>query len=805
MSTKQKFSQILITFIFIAGMLAPAGQPSQPQPVRIQPQLAELAASTPQQMLRVIVQKTDASPRAESLVHRCGGQVLVDLPIINAFAAELPARAVPKLASSQSVHFVSLDAPVVSTAKKIPKETFTLLDRFDSQAYDNNDGSASWTSDWMEYDLANLPPVTGDVYAEASLPPAYPDEGGDYAAAQATAPVAPLDPITGDVYSNTDEGSSSDPDGGASAPSAGEDPSLQPSSGDVYLSEAISITLAPEVGVVYTPYLGPVETGATSGNIFINNGELTLRNWSDTGTQPSVVRQADLSDGLTSATLSFTFRAGPGVDENEDLVIFEVSSDGGATYTTLSTFNLLGGAAGTSSHNILPYAAPKTRFRFRIMNGFQENDEYFAVDNFTLEYEGSSLPKTTYLDTLNVRPVWDMGYTGTGIGVAVIDSGVSQDRDFDSLYKVSFSANSSSVNDFYGHGTHVAGIIAGNGTDSDGQYMGIAPGVDLISLKISDDAGMAYVSDTVEAMQWVFDHQAQYNIRVVNLSIQSTMMSIYHLSPLDAAAEILWFSGIVVVAASGNWDDGDFYNPILAAPANDPFIITVGATTEKGTSKRKDDSIPPFTPSGMTLDGFLKPDIFAPGKDIISVLSKNSDWDEQHPDRSVFNDQYFRLSGTSMAAPMVTGAVALLLQAEPNLTPDQVKYRLIHTAGAISKEPYLDVEAALTTPTSEPANQEIVPHMLLAKMALIAYWASQNGEENVEWSSVDWEAVNWDVLDWEAVDWNAVNWNAVNWNAVNWNAVNWNAVNWNAVNWNAVNWNAVNWNAVNWNAVDWSE
>jgi serine protease AprX len=421
------------------------------------------------------------------------------------------------------------------------------------------------------------------------------------------------------------------------------------------------------------------------------------------------------------------------------------------------------------------------------------------------------LPENYYLETLGVRQVWDMGYRGEGIGVAVIDSGIFTDRDFTITSKkphtritVQISFNSDKVSDEYGHGTHVAGIIGGNGGASGGVYSGIAPMVDLINLKISNDLGLAYESDTVDAMQWVLDNKDQYNIRVVNLSIQSTVPQSYHESALDAAVEILWFNGVVVVAAAGNWKNSDDFKAIEAAPGNDPFIITVGATNEKGTSNRTDDSITSFTSDGTTLDGYYKPDIFAPGVDIISVLSYGSDWIFEHPDHVVMDGEYFRLSGTSMAAPMVAGAAALLLQAEPDLTPDQVKYRLTHSAGTVGSSPYLDVHAALTMPSFEAANQGIVPHMLLAKMAMIAYWSSQNGEENIDWGAINWDAVNWNAVNWNAVNWNAVNWNAVNWNAVNWNAVNWNAVNWNAVNWNAVNWNAVNWNAVNWNAVSWN-
>ena len=204
----------------------------------------------------------------------------------------------------------------------------------------------------------------------------------------------------------------------------------------------------------------------------------------------------------------------------------------------------------------------------------------------------------------------------------------------------------------------------------------------------------------------MFDNRNVYNIRVVNMSLNSTLEQSYNDSPLNAAAEILWLNNIVVIASAGNKGPQGGPNTANAAPANDPFIITVGATNENGTADPGNDTTTPFSAFGTTMDGYVKPDVMAPGKDIVSVLSDFSSWDVEHPDRLVGNS-YFRMSGTSMSAPMVAGAVALLLQAEPNLTPDQVKYRLTHTGSMIAGSssdlnsyPYLDVQALLTTPTT---------------------------------------------------------------------------------------------------------
>jgi serine protease AprX len=367
-----------------------------------------------------------------------------------------------------------------------------------------------------------------------------------------------------------------------------------------------------------------------------------------------------------------------------------------------------------------------------------------------------------------------MGLEGEGITVAVIDSGIAKVADFNVkvrggspsriLRQMSFSPDSTTVNDVYGHGTHVAGIIGGNGKISRGDFVGVAPKVNLLSLKISDEQGMAYESDTVAAMQWVLENKDAFNIRVINLSVNSTMEQSYHTSPMNAAAEILWFNSIVVVASAGNNEVGSGLDSINTAPANDPFIITVGASDEGQTPERSDDAIAVYSAYGTTTDGYVKPDIIAPGQDIISLLSLNSTWYYEHPERVLANGDYFRLSGTSMAAPMVTGAVALLLQDEPELTPDQVKYRLMATgtpivgsAGDSTTYAYLDILAAVNGTTTASANTGTEASGLL--------WT---GGQPINWGSVNWNSVNWNSVNWNSVNWNSVNWNSVNWNSVAW-------------------------------------
>ncbi len=378
-----------------------------------------------------------------------------------------------------------------------------------------------------------------------------------------------------------------------------------------------------------------------------------------------------------------------------------------------------------------------------------------------------------YVKAVRADQVWNNSsyLQGKGIGVAVIDSGVNPQQDLYTtsgtnrlVAAVAFNSGyNQSSSDGYGHGNHVAGIIAGNGSRSGGAYIGIAPLANIISVKVSDDQGGASASNVVSGLQWVLNNKNAYNIRVVNISINSTVIDSYNTNPINAAAEILWFNKIVVVVSAGNAGSGKVY-----PPANDPFVITVGAADDKGTASIADDTIPSFSSYGTTSDGFAKPDLVAPGKNIVALMAnQNSALALAHSGNVVQKNDgtYFRMSGTSMAAPVVAGAVALMLQDEPALTPDQVKYRLKATAnkswaGYSSTRAgagYLDIVAAVAGTTTTSANTNIAASRLL--------WS---GSQPITWSSVNWNSVNWNSVNWNSVNWNSVNWNSVNWNSDDW-------------------------------------
>jgi serine protease AprX len=314
-------------------------------------------------------------------------------------------------------------------------------------------------------------------------------------------------------------------------------------------------------------------------------------------------------------------------------------------------------------------------------------------------------------EPINAPALWARGYDGTGIGVAVIDSGVANLPDLGPkagapqrlVYSASFpSTLAGGTQDSYGHGTHVAGLIAGNGDHSAGNqfsrtFTGVAPNANLINLRVLDQNGQGSDSTVIEAIEAAIALKNTYNIRVINLSLGRPIWESYQQDPLCQAVEAAWKAGIVVVVAAGN--DGRDQNlnlegyGTIEAPGNDPYVITVGAMNTMNTASPSDDIMASYSSKGPSfIDQIAKPDLVAPGNLVTSLLKGGSSLQVENPTfftptnfylsngNTNASPDYTPLSGTSMATAVASGAVALLLQAQPQLTPDAVKALLMASA-----------------------------------------------------------------------------------------------------------------------------
>lgn len=307
-------------------------------------------------------------------------------------------------------------------------------------------------------------------------------------------------------------------------------------------------------------------------------------------------------------------------------------------------------------------------------------------------------------ETMGTANAWALGLDGTGIGVAVVDSGVTAVDDLGSrvVYSQDFVAVGGDGSDRYGHGTHVAGIVAGNGADSTGAnytytFTGVAPNANIVNLRVLGPDGSGQDSDVIAAIDRAIELKDTYNIRVLNLSLGRGVYESYVDDPLCQAVERAWNAGIFVVVSAGNEGRNNAAGTngygTITSPGNDPYVITVGSMNGVGTADPTDDIPGSYSSKGPTLfDHFVKPDIVAPGNQIISLYTPLETLIAAHPEKEAPNylyisngdsngsSSYYILSGTSMAAPMVSGAAALLLQQNPALTPDQLKIRMMKTA-----------------------------------------------------------------------------------------------------------------------------
>lgn len=410
------------------------------------------------------------------------------------------------------------------------------------------------------------------------------------------------------------------------------------------------------------------------------------------------------------------------------------------------------------------------------------------------------------------------GNSGQGVGVAVIDTGIAELRDFSGRLRpgVDFTSENNPHLDSYGHGTFVAGLIAGDGSSSGGVYVGEAPGADLVPVKVAGKSGSTTVSTLIRALQWIKDDTAD-NIHVVNMSVGAIPQGPTALNPLDQAVETMWKAGYVVVTSAGN--NGPKRGTVTS-PGDDPLVITVGALDDKDTVTPADDTVPAFSSNGPTSwDAWWKPDLIAPGKSVVSVTSPRSViWNTFKSAR--VGTANFVGSGTSFAAAITSGAAAMLLVDNPSATPDNVKAALLTTTNAgpgPPQDPFqqghsvLDVARAVDEPvlsilqdvSAIPVPIAGAPISLLSTQ-IVSTWATVDALEAPLYPSpypFPYAGDATTSLDpatltplFQSSAWNSSAWNSSAWNSSAWNSSAWNSSAWNSSAWNSSAWNSSAWN-----------
>ena len=452
---------------------------------------------------------------------------------------------------------------------------------------------------------------------------------------------------------------------------------------------------------------------------------------------------------------------------------------------------------------------------------------------------------------LGAETWWNAGYTGRGVDVAVIDSGVAPVEGLNAPGKVVYgpdlSLESQAPNltdyDTFGHGTFMAGLIAGHDSTLTApyanapasSYRGIAPDARIVSLKVATADGGTDVSQVIAAIDWVVQHAHDpgLNIRVLNLSYGTNSTQSYANDPLAYAVEQAWKHGIVVVAAAGNsgYQKGSGA-PCLADPAYDPFVIGVGGSDSMGTASIQDDKVGSYSTSGAA--GCKNPDFVAPGSHLEGLRVQNSYIDANHPEGRL-DDRYFRGSGTSEAAAITSGAVALVLSRYPNLTPDQVKayfaqnaYGLQSTIGFQQGKGEIRLgQMFVKSPNSATQKYSSSTGGGSLDAARGTDRISQNGvvlqgEQDIfgrpfsstsmasaeatgsSWSGGVWNGSSWSGSSWSGSSWSGSSWSGSSWSGSSWSGASWSGSSWSGSSWSGASWSGSSWSGSSWSGGSWS-
>jgi serine protease AprX len=490
-----------------------------------------------------------------------------------------------------------------------------------------------------------------------------------------------------------------------------------------------------------------------------------------------------------------------------------------ATASPDSTFKVVVlGAQGTTATSLARETLPNAKRHANPARGGKsigDAQRRFAfVDAVTAELTGSQVVALAALDgvrsitpdaTVSRHSVTSgtMWQEETGIStlwglpapqaptIAIVDSGVAGAPDFAGRVagQFNFTQDSVGVTDTNGHGTMVAGIALG----SSASYPGAAPNASVVSLRVVNDEGFAYVSDVIAAANWIYENADRYDIKVANFSLSSSSPAPAFADPLDAAVRRLWLSGIVVVASSGNHGP----QPMVYSPGSDPFVITVGAVDINDTASRTDDFNPPWSSYGYTAEGFAKPEVSAPGRYMIARTPMDGYLAKHAPTR-VVAPGYMWMSGTSFSAPVVAGLAAQILARHPDWTPDQVKGALMVTAHAVTlADPMSLGIGAVDASAASVANP---PNPNQGLDAFVA--TDDDGQPTFD--SDAWKAAVATDASWTDASWTDASWTDASWTDASWTNASWTDASWTDASWTDASWTDASWTDASWTDASWT-
>jgi serine protease AprX len=452
-------------------------------------------------------------------------------------------------------------------------------------------------------------------------------------------------------------------------------------------------------------------------------------------------------------------------------------------------------------------------------------DGHLRATEVNMSQYDTQPPDTSWKQSIQPQqsgPMALMGSTGAvnglGVTVALLDTGISQVPDLGNrvLVRADFTPDHDGY-DRFGHGTHMAGIIAGDGSASNGQWVGVAPKANIVSVKVAGADGSTDVSVVIAGMQWIVSHRAQYNIRILNLSYGTDSKQGYLLDPLDYAVEQVWRSGIFVAVAAGNTGPNA---GTVNKPGDDPYVLTVGGGDTKNTSFRDDDEVAPFSSRGPTQDGLNKPDLMAPSISIVSLRAVGSTIDLAHPAARV-GESYFKGTGTSQATAIVSGVAANMFSAAPALTPDLVKAIITRTADRrTNSQPgagsgMVDAYAALSVAKrnlwwGSPANQGVAPSTGLGSLEAsrgsrhVYADINRDGVMELVEGEVDVLGNSWSGNGWSGNSWSGNAWCSYVFEGAGWSGNSWSGNSWSGTSWTGDSWTGNSWSGDSWSGDSWS-